>query len=37
MSVVFGETFEQKALKVAHALDLLVVNLKDLQEIGDEV
>jgi len=36
MSVVFGETFEQKALKVAHTLDLLVVNLKDLQEIGDE-
>ena len=37
MSVIFGETFEQKALKVAHALDLLVVNLKDLQEVGDEV
>ncbi|MCS3920204.1 hypothetical protein Q2T83_10825 [Fervidibacter sacchari] len=37
MSVIFGETFEQKAVKVAHALDLLVVNLKDLQEIGDEV
>ncbi len=37
MSVIFGETFEQKALKVAHALDLLVVNLRDLQEIGNEV
>ncbi len=38
MSVVFGETFEPKALKVAHALDLLVVNLKDLREIsGDEI
>ena len=37
MSVVFGETFEQKALKVAHALDLLVVNLKDLQELSSEV
>lgn len=38
MSIVFGETFEPKALKVAHALDLLVVNLKDLREIsGDEI
>lgn len=38
MSIVFGETFEPKALKVAHALDLLVVNLKDLREIsGGEV
>jgi len=37
MGIIFGETFEQKALKVAHALDLLVVNLKDLQELGSEV
>lgn len=34
LSVVFGESFEVKALKVAHALDLLVVNLKDLMEIS---
>lgn len=35
LSIVFGETFESKALKVAHALDLLVVNLKDLREVND--
>ncbi|MCS7185715.1 MAG: hypothetical protein N3B10_09140 [Armatimonadetes bacterium] len=35
LSIVFGETFEAKALKVAHALDLLVVNLKDLREISN--
>lgn len=32
MSIIFGKTFEPKALKVAHALDLLVVNLRDLME-----
>lgn len=35
VSLVFGETFEPKALKIAHALNLLVVNLKDLQNIGE--
>ncbi|MCX7642674.1 MAG: hypothetical protein N2116_02540 [Armatimonadetes bacterium] len=34
LSIVFGETFEPKALKVAHALDLLVVNLRDLMGIS---
>ncbi|MGQ9463043.1 MAG: hypothetical protein ACUVTP_08850 [Candidatus Fervidibacter sp.] len=33
MSVIFGKTFEPKALKVAYALDLLVVNLRDLMEM----
>jgi len=38
ISIVFGETFEPKALKVAHALDLLVINLKDLREVsGGEI
>ncbi|MCS7264908.1 MAG: hypothetical protein NZ805_08765 [Armatimonadetes bacterium] len=35
ISVVFGETFEPKALKVAYALDLLVINLKDLQNMDE--
>ncbi len=34
LSIVFGETFEPKALKVAHALDLLVINLRDLREVS---
>lgn len=33
MSIVFGETFEPKALKVAHIFDLIVVNLKDLRNL----
>lgn len=33
--IVFGETFEPKSLKVAHALDLLVIDMKSLREVVD--